>query len=431
MKTEVRCITIMHKKEEISRYLIFSAFFRLLGIFVYEKVDEKRCEVDTDAVISLLEPDSPRNLDELLEHLNGCFGDSTIFWLKRVAKIYECQNLMRGSYGLQYFSDARDDSLYEDMLSSHNRFNEAYQQFCQLENSVADADNQARKYIVSAEANCMRRMSQIYTILLKAFEKGWYRNHPEKLHKELLKKDYYFHEDIEKKVQKILDIDSGYYGAYAILALADITDDDSKIGAIDSFINAINLIGEKPYASSLWYRMGQYYELILNRPEQKLACYKKAYQLAPNNFRAAIAIGRHVLMEGKYEEVNKWMDRVIEILKNKTDMHSIQPAECHYLYKAHRTKGKILLNTGNYFPCIEEFEKALSIYENDKDEQGAESIYPFLFGDRSSLYKAAARKKLEVWKVYACIAEAAAKSDQYEKYKEFSILEDYWRDYWS
>lgn len=454
MTNEVRCITIIHKKGEISRFRVFSAFFRLIGIFVYEKVykevseeealgmevDEEECEMDTDAVISLVESDSPQNLDELLAHLNRCFGDSTMVWLKRIAKIYVLRNLMRGSYELDYFSDARDDAIYEDMMNSRDRFEVAYQQFCELEKSVAHEDDQTRKYIISAEANCMRRMNQLYMILIEAIEKGWYRNNPEKLRNELLTRDYYFHEDIEEKVMEILSIDPYYYGAHAILALADMTDDDSKVGAMDSFIRATKLIGEKPYASYLMFRMGRYYEYIIRRPATSLAYYKKAYQLEPNNFRAAFKIGNRAKTDGANVEAFKWMNRVIEILENKTDMRSIQPSECNYLYKAYKSKGKILLEEGMsqishysgneyYLSSIKEFEKAISIYENDKDVQGKGSIYPFMFGDKATLYKAVARKKLHVWKTYDCIADAAARSDLYEKYKYASSMAEDLRDY--
>ena len=109
MGAGIRCVTIVHRVDEIARYREFSAFFRLLGIFVCEKIEGMDEGDETDERICLLKDDSPECLENLIESLSEHFGISTREYLKEMADIFSKNDLMRGSYAIEYFAGVKSN----------------------------------------------------------------------------------------------------------------------------------------------------------------------------------------------------------------------------------------------------------------------------------------------------------------------------------
>ena len=161
------------------------------------------------------------------------------------------------------------------------------------------------------------------------------------------------------------------------------------------------------------------YEFILKRPEKSLVNYEKAYQVDPNNYRAAYKLAVRALVEKKDNTAFEWYGRIIEILGEKKDSKALQPVECAYLYKAYKNRGKIYLKQKMYEACLTEMKKAVSVYESTSNESEDGGFYPFMFNEHATEYKKAARDKLMIWKVYSLMSEAAARADLYDDYKRY------------
>lgn len=111
-------------------------------------------------------------------------------------------------------------------------------------------------------------MSQLYTILWDAADAGYYGDKTKKYKDILWDKKFYFISDIAKLIKRILEIDPECYGAYAIMALAEIVDPEAKVSSMTDFEKAVSILGNQSHSSYLRYRMGRYYEYILERPKK-------------------------------------------------------------------------------------------------------------------------------------------------------------------
>lgn len=75
MKQGIRCVTIIHPTDEIREYREMAGFFRLIGIFVCEKMEWMEAGDETDVVISLLEKTEPKKISDILELLSERLGN--------------------------------------------------------------------------------------------------------------------------------------------------------------------------------------------------------------------------------------------------------------------------------------------------------------------------------------------------------------------
>lgn len=418
MKQGIRAVTIIHPTDEIQAYREIAGFFRLIGIFVCEKMEWMDMDEETDVIISLLEADGPKNVPNVLSSLSQELGQTTIAILNSVETIYNNTNLMRSSYALEFFSNCKNLTIYGDMLIAYDNFSNALLQFEKLEKQIANTETLPLKYVLAAQANCQRRMSQLYTILWDAVEAGYYGNQTNQYKEALWDRKYYFIPDIEKIIKRILEIDSEYYGAYAILALAEIGDREMKVVAMTDFEKAVTLTGNKPHSSYLRYRMGRYYEYILKRPKKSLIHYQKSYEVDKYNYRAIYKLAVHEQSVGNYKDSMDFWNKIIYILSHKKDSKALQPVECNYLFKAHKNKGMILFEQKKYEECYLEMKKAEMLYEN-KSNQGAGGIYHVMFGNHASEYKKAAKEKLNIWRLYEFLAKVTPILGKYEEYRKY------------
>ena len=430
MGAGIRCITIIHPADEIIEYRTISAFLRLFGIFVCERLEGMSDGDETDARIVLGKEESPKTISELLDVLEDSLGKDTIDVLKKAEEIYTVNDLMRGCYAIEFFATARDPVIHEDMLDSYDRFSEALNRFKELADNISEEDQLSMKYILAAQANCMRRMNQLYNTLWDAAERGWYKGEDgsDALKKKLLDRTYYFNEAINPLIERILKIDSDYYGAYSIKALNDMLDEDAKADSIVSFRTAVSMIGDKSYSSYLRYRMGRFYEYILRDPKKSLDNYKKSYEADPYNYRAIYKLAARAQRQEDYEQAMEYLDMILSVLGRKKKSCALQPIECAYLFKAYKNKGKIYLKQKKYQDCIAEMKQAVEVYNNHENEDPGKGFYSFMFGEKKEKYKEAAKQNLQVWKVYEIMTDAAVGANQYDDYKEYLFLAEEYRN---
>ena len=429
MGAGIRCITIVHPADEIAEYRTISAFLRLFGIFVCERLEGMPDGDETDARVVLGKESSPKTIAEILDGLEVSIGKAVISVLKKAEKIYTSNDLMRGCYAIEFFATARDPVIHEDMLDSYDRFSDSLDQFRKLEGEVAEADQLSLKYILAAQANCMRRMNQLYNTLWDAAERGWYRGAggSDALKKKLLSRTYYFNTMMNPLIEKILKIDPNYYGAYSIKALNDMIDEDEKADSIVSFRTAVSMIGDKSYSSYLRYRMGRYYEYILRDSDESLKNYAKSYEVDQNNYRAIYKLAARAQRQEEYETAIKYLDMILSILGKKKKSCALQPIECAYLFKAYKNKGKIYLKQKKYQACIAEMQQAVDVYNSQANMEPDKGFYSLMFGKKKAEYKEAARRNMQIWKVYEIMTDAAVGANQYDDYKKYLFLADEFR----
>ena len=344
---DVRCITIVHPLDEIRKYRECSAFFFFFGIFVSENICGKEYGDPTDYRISFSVDDDWNAAISPVTVINDMVADDVISpsmgsLFQNLYTIFDTNDLMRASYATAYFFNANNSYIYAQMYEYYNRFDKAYSAFEKLEKSVNDPDE--LKYIWAAKSNCKRRMNELYTHIWNAIEKGWYtkdKKEKNQLKQKLWDRHFFDYEEINVDIQKILDVEPDFYGAYAIRGFALELDREHRFDSVADLINAVNCIGEKSYASYVCYRIGKYYESIRGNLSRKWEYYQKSWKLDPNNYRALHKLILREKAAGNLDKADEYCKKLVEILHDKKRSPALQPIECAYLYKTYSLWGDI------------------------------------------------------------------------------------------
>lgn len=441
-KNYVRCIKIVHHPLEVWRYRVLSAFFRFVGIFACENLCDDEYGDDVDYIYIIKEGSEEADvpmvkwIQEALNEMKEIFGEGAYEVLGRIAEFFSDNDLMRGSYAIAYFGDTGKEFIYHRMEFALEGFKNALKELEALEQEPEYVSD--RLYIWAAKSNCKRRINEIFTIIWNAIENGKYGKDEEekkKLRKALKTNNHYFGlDEVKEDISKILEEEPAFYGAYAILGFVAEIDDYHDMEAGDAFKHAVQLIGNKSYASYLLFRMGRYQNNIYLNLDDKMEYYWKAYKADYHNFRAGYKLAVNEQDFGNYREAFELWYRLLEVLEPKRELPSLQPVECAYLYKTYRNIGNLHNRQGEYSKAIMYLQKAEKVYNNESNEDPSRGFYPWMFGtqkdavcgsgkvERWKVYKQAAREKLEIGETYADIVYASGRGNRDKIYDHYLAM---------
>ncbi len=428
----IRCITIVHPPNEIKEYRWLSAFFRLIGIWVCENVEEEHGD-QTDFTIRIRYEDnfvsdwqriscgsqgewkecSPRPelayaeehwLSEILEQMQDCFKENTWKEIKEIARCFYDHDLMRGSYAVGYFGDADDPRIFAYMGRARQRFFDAYQELVELEK------DDSSKYLLAAICNCQRRINELYTVIWKALKSGKIDDGGN-IRETLKKYPFIPYDEINVRLSKILEMDPKNYAAYAIRGFVKQLDDDKVLEFVYDFENAVALCGRRSYASCLLYHIGKYFEVVRADKAFEEKYYSYAYEVNPYNYRAAYKVAMCHRRRGEHDKAMEILKEILNILSTKTVQEMFQPVECAYLYKTNSVIGKMYIRKEKYRESIRYLEQAKECGSSDKNML----FYQWMFGEEDgAIFKKAAVKKLNIYNCQMDLADSYAMLDSYE-----------------
>ena len=435
IKGNVRCITIVHPLHEIRKYREFSGFFRWIGVFVCENIYGKEYGEVTDYYVEIprgKDQDSAYSVCTVLKDMQQIFSANTISDLIKMAKIFENNELMRGSYAIAYFADAKKDYIYEQMTSARFHFQEALETLEQLE----ILDNSSRKYILAAKCNCKRRVNELYSIVSNALENAWYgwgdEAKRQKLREKLESKPCYKYEDINIDLNRILEETPNFYNAYAIRGFVSELDKGHRFDAAGEWLSVVNYLGSKSYVSYILYRLGKFCEarstLGKEWVEKKWEYYELSWKTDERNYRSLYKLAVKMEGEGKLDKAEIMWEKLLEILGQKEDLAALQPIECAYLFKTYVNKGLLCIWKNEISLGVSFLKRAIEIYGNKYNEDEEEGFYPWMFGSEPvegrmswEIYKEAAREKLNIKHVYRILVKTAAASGMEALYNKYYL----------
>lgn len=438
---DVRCITIVHPLHEIRKYREYSAFFRLIGIFVCEKKGEADCEDLTDYMIAFsdgVDTDPFVNSLSVFDSMvTACVISTNMEQLfQKIYKVFHDKKLMRASYAIAYFFDAKKKEIYDQMYRSYDCFKEALEEFEKLERSCNVPGE--LKYIWAAKSNCRRRMNELYTDIWTAIKKGFYGSSKEEkaeYKRRLWKRKIFSFAEVNEDIQKILDYEPDYYGAYAIRGFAAELDENYRFDSVSDLLRAVKCIGRRSYASYVYYRIGKYCESIRGDLSEKWEYYRLSWELDSKNYRALYKLMLKEKVEGNLEKAEAMCRQLQDILSNLENSPALQPIECAYLVKTYTIWGDVCIRQEKFNEGINYLKKAEQIYKNETNEDLQSGFYPWMFVDESKssdekelqiwkVYKKAAREKLKIKAIYKRIANVASdigNRELYDKYYPLSL----------
>ncbi len=437
----VKCIKIVHDPAEVRIFRTLSAFFRFIGIFACENLDDDEYGDEVDWVYRVRRGSEDGNISlgekirDVFQEMEELIGEENAEVMNLIWGEFERYDLMRGSYAIDYFSNSGEEYIYEQMEKAIGDFEGALRGLEALEKKRERAAV-GNVYLWAAKSNCRRRINELCIIIWNAIDMKIYGTKSKKetdIIRERLRQHHYFSlDEVDEDILNILAVDSEFYSAYAIRGFIKEINGEDIEGTIDDFETAIEIIGKKSYTSYLQFRIGRNYEKMWSDSGREMGYYTKAAEVDRHNFRAIYKIA------SKESNINKainWWKSLRDVLDMKMELPSLQTVECAYLYKAYRELGKIYKQQGDFEMVIDSLQKAEKIYDNKANEDEEKGFYPWMFGKDTvkkgntekkswEIYKEAARKKLEIEKVYEGIVDASARGNFVEIYKEYSAYLD-------
>lgn len=427
----VKCVKIVHHPAEVRVFRILSAFFRFVGIFACENLvgDEYGDEVDYTCNVMEGSEDSGSSFEnqafELLSQMKERFRTKSFRLIMQIWSLFVNNNLMRGSYAIDYFSTSGKEYIYQKMETAIANFGSALEQLEDLEKNLNEVSHE-NVYLWMAKANCQRRINELSKILWRAIQENNYckeEKEAQEVHRRKLTKAYIAFDKIESNIEKTLKVAPSFYAAYAIRGFVKELSEEHKIDSVNDLEKAVAIIGDKSYNSYLNYRIGCYYEKIQRNSNKKMIYYEKAIKADRHNYRAIYKLAKYE-QEDEKGNINRAIDlwkNLLDVLHCKESLCSLQPIECAYLYKAYRELGLIYKRLRNYTLGIDYLEKAIAVYDNQNNENKEKGFYPWMFGvemvqiDKCDLeawkvYKDASKKKLNVQKTYTAIVDASSRA---------------------
>lgn len=420
-KDDLKTITIIHPADRVYEYRWLSGFFRLIGIWVCENIAGDIHGDLTDIYIQIEKPgqipwsnitwkmgndDEYRPLDmdnckagniptyeesnwvsEILRAIQEFFYPLTYAELQQIAVQYVKWDLMRCSYAIQYFGDTQEFEIYKYMASSKCKVVSA------LEQLQAKKTERSSKYYLAALSNCQRRHNELYTIIWNACQnKTLEGQEREFLYQELKQSMYQSYDTINRHILRILELDSEFYGAYAIRGFVKYVDANLVLESGYDFMTAVNMCGNKSYASYILYRIGNYFEIYRKEPEEEKKYYQQAYDHDNHNYRAIYKLAIYYKRRKQYKNSLKFWEELLAVLEGKKKMESLQPIECAYLYKAFYNIGLIYTDMKEYERAVIALEEAMKFENRNKNQP----FYNWMFGPCGEKFKQAAVKKLNL-----------------------------------
>ncbi len=426
MDKQIRCIKIIHPLSCIRLWRLLSGFFRFIGIFVCENIENQEYgePVDWYYKVDSKSEDSNDILESsfrvaIKEFSKQCSNSEYV--LQEISELYLKYNLMAGSYGIGYFANTGNFIIYKNMLDAKSRFEVVLEQLKNLE----DSNHLENIYLWFAKANCKRRINEIYTVIKTYIivhnsttedpELVNLLNQEKNALRSNLNYDSFIEfSDFNEDIKKILKKDPNSYNAYAIRGLAVEFYDEYKVNSANEFKKAIRITGDACYASYLYYRIGRYCETIrYNRVNNKKDFYKKALEVDSHNYRALYKLASS---EKNFEEAIKLWEKFLMLLEPLKELSSLQPIESAYLYKAYYCLGDLYRKNNQISESLSYLNQAIQIWQNEKDIP----FYQWMFGENWLEYKNAQRQKLKVENCLISAIKVSCAGNRVDEYKSYN-----------
>lgn len=202
---------------------------------------------------------------------------------------------------------------------------------------------------------------------------------------------------------------------YVLMGMVTERASDGYQVAADAYQQALGMIGNRPYASHIYYSLSQLHERNKNLPEAKKT-YASAY-LIGENYRNIYKVAVMFEREKNYGRFHEYLVMCCESLA--AEENRMDPLEMEYYCKA-----CILL-------CVRSFQ-----YRNDADtaiQYGEEALRFFrehiqddaygefmeLYGNAMADYQAESQERISFRMVYETLAVAYKMNDDMEKSEEY------------
>ena len=183
--------------------------------------------------------------------------------------------------------------------------------------------------------------------------------------------------------------------------------------AINSYRKALSQVGEKSYASHIYYWVGLLYEKFINSQDDAAYAYKCSYQLK-KKYRNIYKIGYMAEKEQDYSKAIYYYKECVELLEKKRQ-GNMDPLEIEYYFKtgvlisfhSHR-------HMEDYDQAIDYGNRMMNFYEKEFSEKPG-GHFEYWYGPDALQYQELSERRLKCKKLYECLAIAHRETGNMEE----------------
>lgn len=421
---DLMAVKIAYNNENRNVFNLFAELFRLVGLYVeelsFEDIDKKLEKIsdsfsfllyisanpfeDSNSIfidpmsfgtwdMSHLEDSLIQPVENVIEQIklwvqkNDCSFPCDE--LKEILPIYIKNNLLKGAMQLQY---------YRMKMEEHK---ETERIFVNAVNEL-DALNPSNRYFIYAKLYCRQKANlSCYFQFDKPLD--------------------YAISSLLKECNALIEKYPNFSNAKVLKGMICERSSDGLKLAIDSYLDALEQIGDKIYASHVFYWAGLLYQKFLTSQDEAAYAYKRSYALK-KKYRNAYKLGYMAEQVGNYAETVKYYQECVELLEKKIATN-IDPLEIEYYFKT----GILIAyhsqrNLEDYEQSIVYGNKMREFYEKEFLKDSNQN-FRYFYGSEAKKYQEISKRRLKCKKLYECLAVAYRELGDQEKSMEYWELE--------
>lgn len=354
----------------------------MMDEWVYVKAEDYALSSFDDFALESLKEKMLYVLGDLQRKSKECEKTLQLAVVEKIMDVYLKEKVLKASCQLQY---------YRMKAHLHKETEEIFQKALNELGEIEAKEEEGRKYLLYARLFCKQKIN------LACFyqENKPFANSVEKLA-----------EECEQLIKQYTD----FSNASVMLGMIYEVSSENVRDAIEAYRDAISKDGEACYASHIYLWIGNLYELYEDYENAGIA-YEMAYKLK-RKYRNIYKMGRMEKIRGNYQRELEYYEECIKYLENRTEKN-MDPLEIEYYYKT----GVLIcysyvFREKKYNRAIEYGNRMLEFY-NKKLEAG--SYFHYFYGDNEGKYKKASMDRINIRKLYECLAVAYRESNDLRK----------------
>lgn len=416
MKTFITAVLKYIVQDRI-QYQLYAEFFRLNGIYVWEKLLISDLEPDQDVreelegtlayritgnnIVSL--PLSYRVQNRLLDYFNSIFAKN----LKKteyeeaypiLKKVYFDNDLFIAGVTLQYFR--MKNSATSVIEEAGMRFERAAKK---LESTIPSEMLKRNRHLSYARLYCWQKANFAYYLCGKSMAKSV--------------------EELSQQCISNLKIYNNFTNMWVLLGMINDNVDRKILDSISAYERALRMNDLLPFESSIYYWIGKRCEGYNNFKGIMMESYNRAYAL-DRKYRIIYKKAMMYMWEDNWEEAMNTFYECLERIYIKGDY--LDPLEQEYIFKVKIQIGFIYLTKlKKYRRCIDVLKQALDlkeqIWKGKKQVNSSTAFYFDLYGkEKAEEYIQIELSRMGCRQAYQYLSKA------YEYLGDWDESERYW-----
>jgi len=335
---KISAIKLSYDNADRVKFQLYAEFFRFLGIYVWEYCTSMECFFgegklladDEDVIYYSVEPDSRNNpemdfgrQETLLRILRNDvvmvgLDDDFLAAFDVLSEIFAGNNLFTAALTLQYFR-YNNEKTKEAGISFEKAASE-------IDHKIKEKVYVDNRYMIYAKLYCLQK-SNLSSVLcnqtLAVLES-----------------------DLVRQCLSLLKDHPDFSNVWTLIGMIYEKSNGKSRELLAAFENALQMTGDRPFVSSIYYWIGKRYETLKLYDNAMENAYRKAYKCAPK-YRVIYKMGIAMERLREWEKAVNYYDECLRFLELKEKYLDL--LELEYYFKTHIRAAFILITKQEKF----------------------------------------------------------------------------------